>query len=205
MIDQPTLTLPGIEANPRSVGAAFTLPSGLPVTFRPLERSDAAILGPYFLGLSEETRRRYGPHPFDQATADLLCANLNYADTIRWIATISHAGGEQVIAYFILVPGIAEAERKRYTALGITLDTAQDCTLAPSVADAYQNTGLGSRLMAHLKEVARRMGRRWMVLMGGVFVANERAVHFYEKHGFRKVGGFENSPGMPSYDMIMEL
>jgi ribosomal protein S18 acetylase RimI-like enzyme len=59
--------------------------------------------------------------------------------------------------------------------------------------------------MSHLKEIVQRMDRRWMVLMGGVFIDNQRAVHFYEKHGFRKVGSFENTPGLSSYDMLMEL
>jgi GNAT superfamily N-acetyltransferase len=205
MTQLPTLTLPGLQTDPRSVAITFPIPSGLPVTFRLLEASDAPILGDYFVGLSEDTKRRYGPHPFDQVTADQLCAGINYADTMRWVVTLPVGGTEQVIAYFLLVPGTGQSEQQRYAALGIPLDSAQDCTLAPSVADAYQNTGLGSRLMPHLKGVARGLGFRRMVLMGGVFVYNERAVHFYEKHGFRKVGGFEHTSGMPSYDMIMEL
>ena len=199
------LTPADIQAHPRCIAGSVRLATGQIATLRPLEKGDSAILGAYFLGLSEDTKRRYGPHPFDQATADQFCANIQDGDTIRMLATIPQGEQEQVLAYFIFVLGTGEAEGKRYAALGIALDPALDCTLAPSVADAYQNTGLGSLLMRQVKEIASALGRRWMVLMGGVFVTNERAVHFYEKHGFRKVGGFENSPGLHSYDMILEL
>ncbi len=200
-----SLTPAEIQADPRGIAGTARLASGQNATFRPLEKGDAALLGAYFLSLSEDTKRRYGPHPFDQATADQLCAQIDYGETIRMLATIPQDGQEQVAAYFIFHLGAGEAEMKRYAALGICLDPDLDCTLAPSVADAFQNRGLGSLLMQHVKEVARRLGRRWMALMGGVFVTNERAVHFYEKHGFRKVGTFENSPGVHSVDMILDL
>ncbi len=203
-----SLTLDDISRDPSGVSATLRLPSGGVFVFRPLEAKDAAILGRYFLGLSADTKRRYAPHPFDQATADALCAANNYHDTIRFIAVLPSTGEDrtdEVIAYFIFVPGVGESEIKRYGELNIPLDAASDCTLAPSVADAYQNAGLGSILMRHLYEVARRLGFRRMVLMGGVQAANERGVHYYKKHGFRYIGTFQNPPGFDNYDMIVDL
>jgi GNAT superfamily N-acetyltransferase len=210
-------SISAIQTTPRCIAATFRLPSGLPVTYRPLEAGDAAILGAYFLGLSEETKRRYGPHPFDQAAADRLTAAIDYHDTIRLIATIcpprdaspaapgEQQTTEQVIAYFIFVPGVLEADQARYSGLGLPLDLHSDCTIAPSVADACQNSGLGSLLMRRTVEIARNLGRRRMVLMGGVQAVNERGIHFYQKHGFRTVGAFENPPGFLNYDMILDL
>ncbi|MBN1873759.1 MAG: GNAT family N-acetyltransferase [Anaerolineae bacterium] len=175
------------------------------VTFRPLLARDARRLGQYFLGLSDETRRRYGPHPFDQATADMLCAELNYAQTLRMLATLDLEEAEQVIAYFILVLGVLERDAARYARLAIPLAPDTDCTLAPSVADAFQSRGLGSLMMEHLIRVAVRLGRKRMVLMGGTQATNARAIHFYQKHGFRKVGEFEKPPGFNNYDMILEF
>jgi GNAT superfamily N-acetyltransferase len=203
-MDTP-LTPAGIRAEPACATTLHPLPTGETLIFRPLAASDAAALGRYFLGLSEETRRRYAPHPFDQATADQLCATADPADTLRMVGVLGGGPGAPIIAYLILVPGVDAAECGRYAAVGITLDEATDCTLAPSVADAWQSRGLGSRLLPELLRIARRLGKTRMVLMGGVQATNARAVHFYEKHGFRFVAPFEEPPGRINHDMILDL
>jgi GNAT superfamily N-acetyltransferase len=206
MTDPTALLTPGaIQMNPQGVAAGLLLPSGETIRFRLLEAGDARILGAYFLRLSDETKGHYGPHPFDQATADHLCASIDYADTMCWIAMQNTEGGEQAIGYFILVPGVAEAEEKRYMGWGLPLQSGSDCTLAPSLADAYQGRGIGSLLLGHLIRVTQRMGFRRMVLMGGVHATNPRAIRYYEKNGFRQVGEFEHPPGVQNYDMIMDL
>jgi GNAT superfamily N-acetyltransferase len=170
--------------------------------------SDAQTLGQYFLGLSGEARRFFGPHPLDQATADLLCAQIDYTDTIRMLATAgtgAEGAAEQVVAYFILQLGVTGDERDRYHGVGISLDPQTDCTVAPSVADAFQSQDVGSLLMAHLIQIARRLGRKRMVLLGGTQAANHRAIHFYHKHGFRTIGTFEWPAGCNNYDMLLEL
>jgi GNAT superfamily N-acetyltransferase len=166
---------------------------------------DKHILGAYFLGLSTETKRRYGPHPFDQTTADRLCAHIDYAHTIRMIATIGTGAHEKVIAYFILILGTTDSDREHYRRVAILLGPETDCTVAPSVADAFQNQGVGSPLMRHLIRVAQRLGRKRMVLLLGTQATNHHAIHFYEKHGFRIVGTFEQPPGRNNYDMLLEL
>jgi GNAT superfamily N-acetyltransferase len=207
-----SLTLPEIQRDPTLLAAQISNPSGLALTFRPLDRADAASLGAYFIGLSEDTTRRYGPHPFDQTTADQFCAAIDFREAIRMIATIPAAstnkGGEQVIAYFILQLDAPQGECERYSAAGITLDPQADCIIAPSLADAYQNRGLGTPLMEHIFSLARRLGRKHILLNGGVYLSNERAVHYYEKLGFQRVRMFESPPagsGKFSYDMWREL
>jgi GNAT superfamily N-acetyltransferase len=181
--------------------------SNLALTFRPVTLADSRLLGEYFLSLSETTRSFYGPHPFDQATADALCARLNAEDTIRLIATIPTVLSEKVIAYFILQLGIPQAEIDRYAQKNIALDPQADCLVAPSVADTYQNKGVGTQLMQHTINIARRLGRKRIVLMGGVFVVNERAVHYYQKLGFQRAGSFIApwASGRESYDMYLTL
>jgi glycerol-3-phosphate acyltransferase PlsY len=180
--------------------------SGLETTFRPITPEDSAILGAYFTGLSQETINLYGPHSFDQATADRFCAEIDETN-IRLIAVIPDGNTQKVIAYFILHLGIPETEMTRYAAAGIPLDPARDCLIAPSVADAYQNQGLGTPLMEAAFEFARRLGRRNMLLMGGVYQTNERAIHFYWKNGFRDVAPFPSpwNTTKISVDMYREL
>ena len=194
-----------IQACPFRIATLFRHSPQHMITFRPLVAQDAQILGRYFLGLSDDTKQLYGPHPFDQAAADVLCAQIDYADTIRMIATIGTGAQEQVIAYFILILGATETEQERYRRVGIPLDPKTDCTLAPSVADAFQSQHVGSALMRHLILVARRLRRQRMLLLGGTYATNHRAIHFYQKHGFRQVGTFVRPGEVHSYDMLLEL
>lgn len=204
-MNQTPITPADIEVDPAIISETVALPSGEQATLRPLTRNDAGILGPYFLSLSEDTKRRYGPHPFDQATADQLCAQNDYADTMRMLVTTGTGDQEQVIAYFILVMGIGEDDRQRYAKLQMPLDVITDCTLAPSVADAYQSKGVGNLIMQHVIATARRLGKQRMVLMGGVQATNTRAKSFYTKYGFRHMGDFEHPVGRNNHDMILSL
>jgi GNAT superfamily N-acetyltransferase len=178
--------------------------SGETITLRLLEPGDSDALGVYLTGLSERTRARYGPHPFDQTTADAICASLDPTDMLRVVATApGGAGRERIIAYILLKLGVHEDDRLRYEALGIPLDPQRDATLAPSVADDYQDQGVGSVMMAPVLNAARGLSRTRIVLWGGVQATNDRAVHFYTKWGFRKVGEFFTDK--PNDDMILDL
>ena len=177
----------------------------MPLEFRPVRADDASILGDYFLGLSADTRHRYGPHAFDRATAEKLCATTNLAEALRMIAVDKRNHTPRVIAYFILILGVRNDDASRYTKLDIVLNATTDCTLAPSVADEFQSKGLGSLLMARLIEIAKMVGRHRMVLWGGTQATNDRAIHFYHKHGFQTVGEFEEPPGSNNFDMILDL
>lgn len=201
-----------IDNHPDWATDHITLRTGEAITLRPLRSEDAEILGVYFLGLSPTTRSFYGPHRFDQATADDLCASVDSADALRMLACSEVSGATRVIGYFISVMGIKESDTKRFADLGITLDAENDCTLAPSVADDYQNTGLGSLMMVHVLSVLRKCEKRRLLLMGGVQERNARAAHFYVKHGFQKVGEFKTnstidgqSVQINNYDMILDL
>ena len=200
----PPLTPALLQWHPELASADAHLRSGQTVKLRLLVRANAPQLGAYFLGLSEQTRRFYGPHRFDQETADRLCVENDYTRDLRMLATIGEGPQETVIGYFILLLGIREDDAGRYQELGLPLDAQTDCTLAPSLADAFQNQGLGSAMMRHLQQLAFRLGRKRMVLFGGVQAANVRAVHFYEKSGFHRVGDFTNGAGL-NYDMICKL
>jgi len=198
----PGLTPEIITWNPDCLTRTLTIPSGEPLTFRVLRPEDGTLLGRYFEGLSQETRRRYAPHPLDRETGHQLCAEIDYADTLRFVVlTQSQA---EIIAYFILRLGTSEGDRQRYQERGLPLDDETDCALAPSVADARQSRGVGSAVMPAVLEVARRLGRRRMVLSGGTQATNYRAIRFYEKFGFRRVGDFMVRD-LNNHDMILDL
>ncbi|MBV7338883.1 GNAT family N-acetyltransferase [Chloroflexi bacterium TSY] len=200
-----TLTFTAIVENPEQFTSTTTLRNGEIAQFRPLRADDRTQLGNYFEGLSEKTRSRYGPHGFTMAVAAELCNQIGRDDSVRMIGVIGQDEAAKIIAYFILDFAIPPTEHERYLGHGIVLHNNVDCRLAPSVADRYQNRGVGSALMPKCKEVVRWFGYQRMILMGGVLVRNPRAVHFYQKHGFRKVGDFQEGTDNASYDMILSL
>ena len=81
--------------NPNWSRPSEVLDSGQRVYFSALcALIKTAELGAYFTGLSQATRRVYGPHPFDQETADGFCAVLDSAHTLRMLAWVE----EKIVA-----------------------------------------------------------------------------------------------------------
>jgi len=160
----------------------------------------------YFLSLSEETRRRYGPHPFDRATAEKLCASTDDQRIVRFVAVLDDGGtSPEIIGYMILSREIWPDDQKRY---GNRLRQGECACFAPSIADAYQDQGIGTQMARHVLACAKEMGIRQLILMGGVQAANDRARHFYAKLGFREVGSFWlhlHGQDIFNYDMMLEL
>ena len=60
-------------------------------------------------------------------------------------------------------------------------------TIGLCIAKGYRNAGLGTKLMKKLLEVAKK-DLRCSVAMLSVFEKNTRAIHVYEKVGFKKTG-----------------
>ena len=193
-----------IDAHPDLVESSAVLASGQRVYFRPLRADQAAALGAYFTGLSQATRRVYGPHPFDQETADGFCAALDSAHTLRMLAWIEEEGVERIVGYFVVELGVRDGDRRRYEALGLDLHDETDCTLAPSVADAYQSQGLGSLMMQHLLGLLPRLGRQRMLLWAACARTIPAPFTFTPNSVFGAWGDFE-AGGTNNYDMIAEL
>ena len=194
----------GETKRPPALRATLALRSGGGATLRCLRDDDADRLGAYFARLSPRTRDLYGPHPFDQETAERLCLETR-ADTevVRFVATVPERDGARIIAYFIVGFRMQDSDRKRYAAGGMPLDDRTDAYLAPSVSDGYQNSGVGSAVMGHVVPWLRGLGRRRLLLLGGVQQENERAIAFYRKWGLRIVGDFQTRKAC--YDMIGPL
>jgi diamine N-acetyltransferase len=182
----------------------LTLRDGRAVTVCLLAADDVEPLARYFQSLSPRTRSFYGPHPFDRVTAEHLCALIGQDDTLRFVAHLEGIAKPEIIGYMILARKIWEDDRKRY---GDCLDYERCACLAPSIADAYQEQGLGTQMGRHVVACAQAMGIRHLILMGGVQVRNERARRLYTRLGFRQVGEFwTTSPEtLLNYDMLIDF
>jgi diamine N-acetyltransferase len=95
-----------------------------------------------------------------------------------------------IIAYMLFKQGMLYWDEKRYTERGQHFNYSTTVTYAPSVADDFQNTGLGSRMYQQIENELKRKGIQHIVLWGGVQSGNERAVSFYKKFGYQVMGSF---------------
>jgi len=169
------------------------------VNIRKLETSDFDALILYFQNLSESTKKRFGPHAFDKQTLiDLYAAP---TDFIGFIAVETDTG--IIVAYMIIKTDYLQHDSFRLQSYGLTPDHETDCTFAPSVADLWQSSGLGSAMFGYIIQYLKASGKSRIILWGGVQSNNEKAINFYKKHGFCVLGQFEYH-GM-NEDMIMDL
>jgi len=161
------------------------------------EFADKLLL--YLNGLSGETCRRFGPHAFSE---EGIRETFNDLQKVYGFIGLD-AESQRIVAYSLIMTGCPEQDNKRYTAYGIHTEELALCTFAPSVADSWQSSGLGSLMFDYIKQEISQYGFNVMILWGGVQASNVRAVNFYTRHGFVAVGGFEHNGN--NIDMICYL
>jgi len=170
-----------------------------PVLLSKLTSEDYNPIATYLQSLSEETKRRFGPHLFD-----ILSINKFYESQNPNRGYIARDNETQaIIAYSIVKAGYLEHDSYRLQSYGLHLSHDTDCTFAPSVADQWQSMGIGNSLFLFILKNLQSSGIKRIILWGGVQSDNVKAVQFYKKHGFRVLGEFEYN-GL-NYDMIKDI
>lgn len=138
---------------------------------------------------------RFGPHPFD---LESIINILSDGTTLAYGAF--EPQNRQLVAYALIRLGYLPWDKPRLSEYGIIPCMESDCTFAPSVADLWQNNGMGSQLLNHiLTDLPGHIKR--IILWGGVQTENLIAVHFYQKNNFTILGEFEYYG--QNYDMIL--
>ena len=173
--------------------------TGKKYLFRKLVKEDAVDLGIYFERLSNESKKKFQPHPLTTAHAEHICTNItDYA--VRFVLCDFN---NSIIGYFLLDFGLIAHELNRYKNHGVDFDTNEVAFFAPSLADNFQNLGLASCVMPVIIDFLKTKDKKVMVLLGGVRESNSTAIAFYEKMGFVKVGGYQTD--VWNFDMILKL
>ena len=172
---------------------------GSPIVLRRLGREDIGPLSIYLSSLSQQSRMRFGPHGFDEASLHAIFSegspHMGYG--------AFEDNGSRMIAYAIVRRGFLAHDAPRLESYGLKPEPYSDATFAPSVADDWQGRGLGPRMFAFMREDLRTMGIQRIILWGGVQQTNERAVRYYQRLGFRTIGTFEYHG--PNLDMVLEI
>jgi ribosomal protein S18 acetylase RimI-like enzyme len=173
--------------------------NGKSVLLRKLSADDIEKVSDYLQNLGSETVRRFGPHGFDKQSVSELYKNPD--QYTGYIAIDTETSG--VIAYSIIKSGYLEHDGYRLQSYGLTPDEKTDCTFAPSVADQWQSQGVGNSLFHFMISDLKAKGFGRIILWGGVQSSNQKAVNYYLKNGFIKLGQFEHNG--KNDDMILEI
>ncbi len=173
-------------------------PEKTKISIRRLNFADADSLFSYLQALSPQSKKRFGPHPFD---FDTVSAVLH--DTGKYIAYGAFCiKTNELIAYSLIKYGYNSFDKDRYIKYGIKLCGTTDCTYAPSVADAWQNQKIGSKVYSFMLNDLPLHFKR-IILWGGVQDDNAIAVAFYQRKNFSLLGEFEHNGN--NYDMMLNI
>jgi ribosomal protein S18 acetylase RimI-like enzyme len=142
------------------------------LTARRLVREDAQALVDFHASLDSDSRRKFTPHAYDPPTLEKILSRSEEGEDY----TVGAFDGPILAAYFFLWYFL-----KPVPLLGI------------GMRDAYQNQGLGSRLMRHLIETAMETGRDGIELT--TMMDNHNAFALYRKCGFVYYKNVENVTG----------
>ena len=108
-------------------------------------------------------------------------------------------------------PLVAEVDTKVVANSDITKFTGYNshvCGLGIAIRDGYRDIGIGTRMIEILVSQAKEWGLKLVKL--SVFSTNYRAIHVYEKVGFKEVGRYPNyifkdGKYIDNVEMILEL
>lgn len=154
---------------PKEYENTITLSDGTKVFGRPELPTDTEMLWEMFSTLSQESLR-FLVIPFTRERIEIWTSNLNYDKALPILAVVQQANKTRIVASASLV--FFEASAFRHKAeFGIT------------VHDDFQNRGIGTALTKHMLNIASKMRLRKVFLK--VMTENTRAIHVYEKCGFK--------------------
>ncbi|MBI3961076.1 MAG: GNAT family N-acetyltransferase [Chloroflexi bacterium] len=199
------LTLDAVARNPENFTTPISLATSQTLLLRPLLPSDVEKLARFLADLSPQSRRLSTFSGYDQTAAQELCDAIARYDKLR-LALVEISLSEQPIVGLLEFSfDLTSGDISRYANYGFPLNPGTACRFGPTLADGWQNRGVGSLLLPAVWAIARRFERNRVILWGGVLADNAGAIRFYEKNGFRHVGRFVNGDGQLCCDMIVTL
>ena len=170
-----------------------------PLILHQLNDHDLDRLTTYLHHLSDETKKRFSPHPYDKSSIIKFYSWPN--DNAGFVAMDPKQ--TEIIAYAIIKYGYLQDDKQRLESYGLEPDKMKCGTYAPSVADAWQGLGIGKAMLGYILNWLKAAGIEYIILWGGVQTNNENAINFYTKAGFKTLGSFEHFG--TNYDMMLTI
>jgi GNAT superfamily N-acetyltransferase len=169
-----------------------------PVLLRRYTDDDFEHLLTYLHQLGPHTAKRFQPHPFHK---DEVIRFHNDPEHEAWISV--DTATNKIIAYTVLKKGYVHHDYPRLMQYGVAISYDHCYTIAPSVTDEWQSTGVGQLLFDYILTEIKNRDAKQLILWGGVQIDNIKALRFYHKNGFRSLGHFQHN-GL-NEDMLLPL
>lgn len=196
------LSLNDVAQQPSDFQNLIETYEGESLILRPLVPEDVVALTDFLQNLTEKTRKLSTFASYDAVMAQELCDAINRYDKLRFVLDSTEKKIVGLLEFSLDIPA---GDSERFKEYGFDLSSNTDCRFGPTLADTYQDKGVGSKILPSLFDLAKRFGKERMILFGGVLAENQRAIHFYLKKGFVLAGEFTNSEGIHCLDMIKVL
>lgn len=177
--------------------------SGYALILRPLNSEDKKEVALFLENLSEETKSVFTYKSFDAKQADELCDAIGKYDKLRYVVENLRDGS--IIGIFEFSFDLTSEDLKRFSEYGVSINQNDTCRFGPVLADEFQGKGIASKVMPYIFKTAQLFERNKIILWGGVFNTNHKAIDFYLRNGFLQVGEFLNSDNKKCIDMICYL
>jgi len=161
-----------IHPYPPELETTWQLPDGTDVLVRPIRPEDAEIEQDFVQNLSPESKYFRFMQSMDKLTPMMLArfTQIDYDREMALVAVINeHTADARIL-------GVA-----RY----VSNPDKQSCEFALTVADEWQQKGIGRQLMQRLMTVARDRGIE--IMQGDVLSQNSKMLRLCERLGFRSV------------------
>lgn len=164
-------------------------------------KTDALKIASFYEQLSIASKQKFAPHPFttDYLTNQLL-ENNNYLTIIA-----KDKKTDVIIGYSVTQLWLFDYDIERWSKYGqaINNDNKKIACFAPSVADEYHYTGVGTKLLNFTTTILKEKSFEHILLWGGVKCTNIPALKFYLKNGFKLMGHFDYEGS--NYDMLLTI
>ena len=158
-----------MKSYPKEWRKEITLKNGTLVLLRPEMPTDTEMLWEMFSTLSKASLDNL-VEPFTRGRIEGWTSCIDYGKNLPILAMVKEKKGKRVVGTASLSFYSSEANKHK-SELGIT------------VHDDYQNLGLGTIMIGHLLDIARKKDLKKVFLL--VNTINSRAIHVYEKCGFK--------------------
>ncbi len=166
---------------------------------RELTANDTNTLTSFIKSLSTQTKDFYDE--YNNNSAKEMCDAIGKYDKLRYVIE----GEEGIVGIVEFSLDFTEGDIKRYLDYGIKINKIEDCRFGICLKDDMQGRGVGDLVFEKVREILQSLGKKRVILWGGVLKVNTNAIKYYNNNGFRLVGEYSNKDGDKCLDMICEI
>lgn len=178
------------------------LRNGQTVLLRPLLSDDTEKITEFLSGLSDTTRHFYVLDNYGEKTADSICRSVSKPEKMHFVV---ETPSNEVIAVVKFSLDLPEHDRLRFLDYGVNLVPGTVSRCGTCIADDYQNVGLGGITLQQIIDSSEHLNQKNIMLSGGIFTENKRAIHMVQNYGFHIVGSFTDKEGYDHVDMLRSI